>query len=113
MAEALDSPAPALMQERYRRGEKAIARVLRTGALASGALFFLSLVIEALSVSQKMSTTADVLRKCAASLLLATPVARLLVAGTTLGLAGERKYALYSACVLGMLAMAIRAGFSA
>jgi len=40
-------------------------------------------------------------------------VVRLVVAGTTLGIRGEWKYALYAAGVLGLLAIAVGAGLHA
>jgi hypothetical protein len=51
--------------------------------------------------------------KGAASALLVTPVVRLVVAGTTLGIRGEWKYALYAAGVLSLLAVAVGAGLHA
>jgi hypothetical protein len=52
----------------------------------------------------------DTLRKGAASLLLVTPVARLVMTGTLLGLRGEWRYTLCAAGVLGLLAIAVGAG---
>ena len=94
-------------------GERWIARVLRAGAVLSGGLFLGSLALELLPASQGTSVAIDSLRKAAASLLLVTPVARLVVAGVALGLRGEWRYTLYAAGVLGLLALAVGAGFAA
>ena len=91
-------------------GERWIARILRGGALISGTMFLASLGMEVLPQSQTVQVAIDTLRKGAASLLLVTPVARLVVAGTMLGLRGEWRYTLYAAGVLGLLAIAVGAG---
>ena len=93
-------------------GERWIARVLRTGAVMSGGLFLGSLALELLPQSTATSVAIDNMRKAGASLLLVTPVARLVVAGTALGLKGEWRYTLYAAGVLGLLAVAVGAGFA-
>jgi hypothetical protein len=93
-------------------GERWIARVLRTGAVASGGLFLGSLALELLPQTEATSVAIDSMRKLGASLLLVTPVARLVVAGAALGLKGEWRYVLYAACVLGLLAVAVGAGFA-
>jgi hypothetical protein len=111
------TPAPPVkLRARIGRavaGERWIARILRGGALLSGGLFVVSLGMEALPQSQQVAVTIDTLRKGAASLLLVTPVARLAVAGTMLGLRGEWRYTLYAAGVLGLLAFAVSAGLQA
>ena len=94
-------------------GERWIARILRGGALISGAMFLGSLVMEALPQSEVVQVAIDTLRKGAASLLLVTPVGRLVMAGTMLGLRGEWRYMLCAAGVLGLLALAVGAGISA
>jgi hypothetical protein len=107
--------APARAPARAGRaaaGERWIARILRGGALISGGMFLASLGLEALPQSQTVQVAIDTLRKGAASLLLVTPVARLVVAGTMLGLRGEWRYTLYAAGVLGLLALAVGAGIS-
>lgn len=91
-------------------GERWIARILRGGALISGGLFLASLAMESLPRSLEAHVTIDTLRKGAASMLLVTPVARLVVAGAMLGLRGEWRYTLYAAGVLGLLALAVGAG---
>jgi hypothetical protein len=98
---------------RAEAGEQWIARLLRVGSLCSGGLFLASVALEALPDSESVHVAIDVLRKGAASALLVTPVVRLVVAGTTLGLRGEWKYALYAAGVLGLLAVAVGAGLHA
>lgn len=98
---------------RAEAGERWISRLLRAGATCSGGLFLASLALEFLPPSETVHTAIDVLRKGAASVLLVTPVVRLVVAGTTLGIRGEWKYALYAAGVLGLLAVAVGAGLHA
>ncbi len=111
-AEAAPVRAPARVG-RSVAGERWIARILRGGAVISGGMFLASLGLEALPQSQTVQVAIDTLRKGAASLLLVTPVARLVVAGTMLGLRGEWRYTLYAAGVLGLLALAVGAGISA
>ncbi|WP_239470604.1 hypothetical protein [Archangium violaceum] len=105
-----DTPAHV---KRAEAGERWISRLLRTGAMCSGGLFLGSLVLEALPESESVHVAIDVLRKGAASALLVTPVVRLVVAGTTLGIRGEWRYAVYAAGVLGLLALAVGAGLHA
>ncbi len=99
--------------KRAEAGEQWISRLLRAGSVCSGGLFLASIALEALPKSETVHVAIDVLRKGAASALLVTPVVRLVVAGTTLGLRGEWKYALYAAGVLGLLALAVGAGIHA
>ncbi|MET0402850.1 MAG: hypothetical protein ABW123_10625, partial [Cystobacter sp.] len=108
--------APAFPEGRTARaeaGEQWISRLLRGGAVCSGVLFLLSLALESLPESETVHVCIDLLRKGAASALLVTPVVRLVVAGTTLGLRGEWRYAFYAAGVLGLLAVAMGAGIHA
>ena len=98
---------------RAEAGEQWISRLLRAGAVCSGGLFLTSIALEALPQSETVDVAIDVLRKGAASALLVTPVVRLVVAGTSLGLRGEWRYALYAAGVLGLLAVAVGAGLHA
>jgi hypothetical protein len=105
--------APPHVVARAEAGERWISRLLRGGAMCSGGLFLASLALEALPASENVHVAIDVLRKGAASALLVTPVVRLVVAGTTLGIRGEWKYALYAAGVLGLLAVAVGAGLHA
>ncbi len=91
-------------------GERWIARALRGGAILSGGMFLASLPLELLPKSEMVDVSIDLLRKGAASALLVTPVVRLVVAGTMLGLRGEYRYSLYAAGVLGLLALAVGAG---
>jgi hypothetical protein len=95
---------------RAEAGEQWISRLLRGGAVCSGGLFLASLGLEALPQSEGVHVAIDLLRKGAASALLVTPVVRLVVAGTSLGLRGEWRYALCAAGVLGLLAVAVGAG---
>ncbi|WP_375757895.1 hypothetical protein [Corallococcus exercitus] len=116
--EPITQPEEALPRERRgaRRlaaGERWIARVLRTGAVTSGAMFVTSLALELLPRDESVHVAIDLLRKGAASLLLVTPVARLAMAGTLLGLRGEWRYAAIAAGVIGLLALAVGAGFQA
>lgn len=116
LPEVVQVPAPrsrTLERPRVGRsaaGERWIARILRGGALVSGGMFLVSLGMEALPRSFTAHVTIDTLRKGAASMLLVTPVARLVVAGAMLGLRGEWRYTLYAAGVLGLLALAVSAG---
>jgi len=112
---AVDAPAGEALPARDRTvvGERWIARVLRVGAVLSGAMFVLSLGLEALPGSEDTHVAIDQLRKAAASLLLVTPVARLGVAGTLLGLRGEWRYLAIAAAVLGLLALAVGTGIPA
>jgi len=117
-AEPLTHPEPVAEPEVRRRvrsvaGDRWIARVLRGGALASGGMLVLSLGLEALPHSETTHVAIDLLRKGAASLLLVTPVARLAMAGTLLGLKGEWRYAAIAAGVLGLLGIAVGTGIHA
>ncbi|MCY1031357.1 hypothetical protein OV207_07810 [Corallococcus sp. BB11-1] len=116
-AESLDHPdAPPRARRWARRamaGERWIARVLRTGAVMSGGMFVASLALELLPRDESVHVAIDLLRKGAASMLLVTPVARLAMAGTLLGLRGEWRYTAIAAGVLGLLALAVGAGFHA
>ncbi len=94
-------------------GERWIARALRGGAILSGGMFLASLPLELLPKSETVDVTIDLLRKGAASLLLVTPVARLAMAGTLLGLKGEWRYAAIAAGVLGLLGIAVGTGIPA
>ncbi|WP_233607547.1 hypothetical protein [Corallococcus sp. AB018] len=98
---------------RLAAGERWIARMLRTGAITSGAMFVTSLGLELLPRDESVHVAIDLLRKGAASMLLVTPVARLAMAGTLLGLRGEWRYAAIAAGVIGLLALAVGAGFQA
>lgn len=101
------------VRDRALAGDRWIARVLRGGAVVSGGMFVVSLGLEVLPQSENVHVAIDLLRKGAASLLLVTPVARLAVAGTLLGLKGEWRYTLIAAGVLGLLAIAVGAGIQA
>ncbi|MFL5357889.1 hypothetical protein [Archangium sp.] len=113
VTDAPTTGASATPVERAEAGERWISKLLRGGAVCSGGLFLASLALEALPASEGVHVAIDVLRKGAASALLVTPVVRLVVAGTTLGIRGEWKYALYAAGVLGLLALAVGAGIHA
>jgi hypothetical protein len=94
------------------RAEVSVGRVLRFGVLISGSCFGASLLLEMLPVAQHISVAIDLLQKGAISFLLVTPAARLVVAGLSLGLRGEWKYALYAGGVLALLAVALGAGLA-
>ncbi|MFL5321586.1 MAG: DUF1634 domain-containing protein [Myxococcaceae bacterium] len=94
-------------------GERLIGRLLRTGAILSGAMFLSSLGLELLPDSPKAIVAADMLRKSGLAVLVVTPIARLATGATLLAFKGEWKYALYGAGVLGLLALAVGAGFGA
>jgi hypothetical protein len=105
--------APGLPRARSIGGTKLIARMLRSGAVAAGGMFVTSLLLEALPQSQEVSIAIDLLRKGGASVLIATPVLRLVIAGGTLGLRGEWKYAAIAAAIIGLLGIAVGAGVAA
>jgi hypothetical protein len=105
--------APGLPRARSIGGTKLIAGLLRSGAVAAGGMFVASLLLEALPESQTTSIGIDLLRKGGASILIATPVVRLVVAGGTLGVRGEWKYAAIAAAILGLLGVAVGAGVAA
>ncbi|XXF80397.1 hypothetical protein P2318_11780 [Myxococcaceae bacterium GXIMD 01537] len=107
---ALPAQVVAVPAGRAIAGERWISRALSGGAALSGALFLLSLLLEGLPHSQAVDVSIDLLRTGAASALLVTPVVRLVLSGTLLGLRGEWRYALYAAGVLGLLALAVGAG---
>jgi hypothetical protein len=112
-SQALSDAGTPAHAHRAEAGEQWISRLLRAGAVCSGGLFLTSIALEALPQSETVHVAIDVLRKGAASALLVTPVVRLVVAGTSLGLRGEWRYALYAAGVLGLLAVAVGAGLHA
>jgi hypothetical protein len=89
------------------RVEKSLARVLRGGAVASGAFFAASLALEMLPATRGQEQAIDALRKGGASLLLGTPVVRLVLSGVTLGARGEWRYAACAAAVLALLGVAV------
>ena len=108
-------PAPeavAPVRAREMGGERTVAMVLRAGAVLGGASFLLSLPLELLPPNQYVHTAIDLLRKAGASFLIVTPVARLGVAGTLLGLKGEWRYLLYAAVSVGLLLAAVGAGLA-
>jgi hypothetical protein len=91
-------------------GERAIAAVLRAGAILAGLCFGASIVLERLSGVTGLARDAELLRATGASLLLVTPVVRLLVAGVALGLRGEHRYSVYAAVVLLLMVAAVGLG---
>jgi hypothetical protein len=102
-----------LAQARPIDGGRFIAWLLRSGALMSGSLFAASLVLELLPQNYSASVAMDGLRKAGASVLLATPVVRLVVAGGLLGVRGEWRYAVFAGGILALLAAAVGAGLAA
>ena len=120
MAERVDTPGPVeasaaqpLPRVRSLEGDVIIARLLRTGAALSGMCLAGSLLLELWSPSSTQAYAIDALRKGGISLLVLTPLARLVAAGILLGLRGEWRFALYAATVLLLLAVAIGTGMSA
>lgn len=89
-----------------------IARLLRGGALASGALLVASLVAgsELFRTSGQTAVPAQLLGEGAVALLLATPIARLLGAAFLLARQREWRYALTAAAVLSLLAASLGVG---
>lgn len=94
-------------------GEKFIGRLLRTGAVLSGAMFVSSLALEVLEQRPEILVAEDLLRKTGLVVLVVTPIARLASGAALLALKGEWKYALYGAGVLALLALAVAGGFGA
>ncbi len=81
--------------------------------MLSGTLFLGSVLMELLPHGGAADVAIDALRKAGLSLLLITPVARLVASGVLLGIRGEPKYALYAGGVLALLGLAVTAGFAA
>ena len=94
-------------------GERVIGQLLRGGAVLSGSMFAGSLVLEALPQTQPVAVAIDTLRKGAASVLLVTPVVRVVAAGAMLGVRGEWRYTLFAGGILVLLAVAVGAGMVA
>ncbi len=111
-------PMPAVVvpeaapRARAMEGEKAIARVLRAGAVLGGGCFAASLGVGLLPASARTGVAIDLLRKSGASLLIVTPVARIAVAGAVLGMKGEPRYLLYGAAILALLGIALGTSLS-
>ena len=119
MAERVEAPAPAeasaaqsLPNVRAFEGDVIIARVLRAGAVLSGLCFGGSLMLELLPATSSQGYAIDALRKGGITLLVLTPMLRLVAAGILLGLRGEWRFALYAATVLLLLALAIGTGMT-
>ena len=93
-------------------GERIIGRVLRFGALVSGGLFLLSVVLEAAAPTWATAEVLNMLRGAAASILVVAPVARLMVSGVWLALNREWRYAAAAAAVLVLLAFGMGLGWS-
>lgn len=110
-AVAAAPPAPALPTTRGMDGERAIALVLRAGAIMAGVCFLASILLEAIPDAPLMRD-AELLRATGATLLVVTPVARLVVAGVMLGRRGEYRYATFAAVVLVLLMAAAGLGFT-
>ena len=89
-------------------GERAIASVLRTGAALSFACFTASLIVD--RVSHAYAAQADILRAAGASLLMVTPVVRLVVAGVALGQRREYRYSVYALAILVLMGVAASLG---
>ncbi|HVE81679.1 MAG TPA: hypothetical protein VND93_02480 [Myxococcales bacterium] len=110
MAEvATPAHGTSLPSVREMDGERAIALVLRGGALLAGLCFALSITLELLSTA---AHDAELLRAAGATLLVVTPVARLVVAGVALGRRGEYRYSTYAAIILALLIAAAGLGFT-
>jgi uncharacterized membrane protein len=111
LAPAAEIPVASVSAEPVAVGaERIIGRTLRVGALLSGSLFLLSLGLQTISASPSLAVDADGLRRAGASVLVVTPVVRLVVSGLALGRRGEWRYALCAAGVLSLLALAVAAG---
>ena len=104
-------PVPALPTARGMDGERVIALVLRAGALLAGACFAASIAVQAIP-ALPLQQDAELLRAAGATLLVVTPVARLVVAGVALGIRGEYRYSTYAAVILVLLIAAAGLGFA-
>lgn len=116
VAQAVALPASAaevIPRARPLHGERTIARVLRVGGLAGGACFAASIGLRLFPDTERIAVMIDLLQKAGASMLIATPVVRLGVAGVALGLRGEWRYLVYSAAIVALLATALGAGLAA
>jgi uncharacterized membrane protein YdbT with pleckstrin-like domain len=102
---------PSLPHTRPMDGERAIALVLRSGAFLAGLCFLLSILLEVVPATP-LAQDAEYFRAAGATLLVVTPVARLLVAGVALGLRGEYRYSTYAAVILALLMAAAGLGFT-
>lgn len=110
-AAAAAPPARATPAVRGMDGERAIAAVLRAGAILAGLCFAASIILEHLG-GPGLLRDAELLRAAGASLLVVTPVVRLLVAGVALGLRGEHRYSVYAAVILLLMIAAASLGFT-
>jgi uncharacterized membrane protein len=93
-------------------GDVVIARLLRAGAVLSGVCFAASIVLELVPKSHAQAYALDALRRVGVSLLILTPVTRLVAAGVLLGMQGEWRFALYAGTIVLLLAVALGAGMS-
>jgi uncharacterized membrane protein len=103
--------SPALPTARGMDGERTIAMVLRAGAIMAGVCFLASILLEVVP-DAPLVQDADLLRAAGATLLVVTPVARLVVAGVALGRRGEYRYTTFAAIVLVLLFAAAGLGFT-
>jgi hypothetical protein len=95
-------------------GERVLAATLRGGAVAAFSLFLASVVLEVgLPHHPRASQAADYLRRAGAYTLLATPLARLTLAGVAFGRQGEIRYFVYAVGILALLGVALGFGFAA
>jgi hypothetical protein len=121
VAERVEEPPPAevvspvvapLPRARVLEGDVVIARLLRSGAVLSGLCFAASILLEVLPETHSQAYAIDVLRRGGISLLVLTPVLRLIAAGVLLGLHGEWRFAVYAATIVLLLSLALGAGMS-
>jgi len=105
--------APSIPRARVVWGDKIIARVLRTGATTAGICFVVSIVANLLPASEAQGWVVDFFRRSGITLLIVTPVMRLIAAGVMLGLKGEYRYTVYAATILLLLSFAMAAGLAA
>lgn len=110
-AVAAATPATGLPSARGFDGERATARVLRAGAFLAGLCFATSIVLEWLPAAAALAHDAELLRAAGATLLVVTPVARLVVAGVSLGRRGEYRYSTLAAIILALMFAAAGLGF--
>jgi uncharacterized membrane protein len=103
----------ALPRARAVYGDRAIAHVLRIGAVTAGVCFVLSIAAGYLPDTAERGWAVDFFRRSGITLLIVTPVLRLVAAGVLLGMKGEWRYTVFAACILLLLSAAMGAGLSA
>ncbi|MGA9519835.1 MAG: hypothetical protein WBV82_00140 [Myxococcaceae bacterium] len=111
--ETTTATTAAVPRARAIQGDRAIAMLLRAGAVSVGLCFVASIIVSMFPATPVQGWLVDYLRQSGVVLLIVTPVLRLVAAGVLLGVHGEWRYAAYAAFILLLLAIAAAAGFEA